>query len=56
MDRDPRAAGPPDPLTDLAGFAVMLHEMYEAFVAGGFDASQALYLVGCQLRRPSTPE
>jgi hypothetical protein len=33
-----------------------MHELYQAFVAAGFEPSQALYLVGCQLRQPRTPE
>jgi hypothetical protein len=43
-------------MTDLAAFAAMLHEMYAALVDAGFDPSQALYLVGCQLRHPTSPE
>lgn len=36
---------PHDPLTTLAAAAAQLHEAYEAFLAAGFTASQAMQMV-----------
>lgn len=47
---------PDDPFTELGQFAHQLHEMFLAMVEAGFTESQALYLMGCQLRKPTTPE
>lgn len=40
---------PADPITPLVGDAAALHEMYLSYIAGGFTAAQALYLVAMVL-------
>lgn len=37
---------PADPLSELAGVAVQLHEVYLTYTRAGFTEQQALYLVG----------
>ena len=41
---------PADPSTPLGQLAATLHELYLEFVAAGFTESQALYLVGQNLK------
>lgn len=43
---------PADPITQLAGAAVALHELYASFIRAGFTAEQALELVKAVLTKP----
>lgn len=38
-----------DPVTPLVQAAVQMHELYGAYVAGGFTQTQALYILGVAL-------
>lgn len=37
---------PADPISELAGAASQIHEVYQAYLSAGFTDTQALYLVG----------
>lgn len=49
MSDEPK--GPPDPITPTQEGAAKAHELFLSYVAAGFTASQALYLVAQLLRQ-----
>lgn len=46
MTQAPQDDGPPDPVTQIAMNANLLHEFHLSFIASGFTEAQSMYLVG----------
>ena len=44
-------AMPPDPFTDMAVMAALLHEAFEAYMGAGFTEAQAIVLVGSMVQQ-----